>query len=1204
MTDGAALCCHTLAILHFSGAASSHVAVQRADRRGRPPLHGHPVRHRLLRRPPADQRGDPPTPARLGLQSVAGGLLHQLDLLRRGRPGHRPAVVVRADLPRPAAAAAVHAADAGQDDPDQQAGEHHLDRRLHRRALRQVALAGDHRRPDLPGRRAALHRPAAQGHRPRRQPAHRRSAQRQRHRRPGHRADRLVGAGAVHHPVRHAQPRRHRAPPRHGDGGGLRVAGQAAGLPRRRRVRHLGAVRRRRRPAGAGAGGPRAGGVLAPPGGLDRHGSADRGGDDGDHLPAAAVPRHRGGEYRAARPQPGALGISPVPGAGGAVRGADRPRRAAAAAGRVRARLLRHQPAAGRAASEPRAAGLHRRRLGGHRHGDRGQRGAVDHDLQRHAAALAAAPAQRRAAVRGVPPLAAVGAAHRHHRPAAAGLRDLPDDGAEDQPGQHRPDRLRRRHPARPGDVRRAVLETGQQPRRVRRPGGRRAAVVLHPAATAGGQRHGLVAGYAARPALAGRQPAGPADGPGDPGHPAVAAQQLPGVRAGLAVLAHPRLRTLAGQPFRRPGGLGAADPAPAAGGAGPGPVDAGGTLRRRGARAAELHPLRLPPGQGLQSQPDRQRRMDRPHRAPARRCARRLLGARGGQGGHRRPRDAGRGRGAHRRRGLRGPAVQPRPAAGRDREHLPGHQRGRPVAASGGLEPPLPGTVRVPRGADQHRPADRRHHPLQRRARPVRQGRPGHPRRQAPVLDAPGYRTHLRAHLPQRPGDRTGRQPDARRRLRHVVHRHHRPPPGRGRAQGGQREPRAARRRAHPGAVRAQRAAVRGQGPRRGRQPVEDPFPRRGQPRPDAAAQRRAAVLRRAVPPGSAARRGARTGAAPRLLAALGRGPDRRPAGHLAPGERPLHSRAQRLRPRHPVRRPRRRVPRPGPGTGYRPAHPRQQAAHRQRSEAATPGTAELPDQRLPLRQGQGAARRAPRRPPPAPGGVGPRPRHPGRQAQGDLRGVQAPRQPPDPRREGPGPGPGDRRRLLPGARAPHRGALLGRQGQRVQRARAAGPRPRRAAGAAGGTGQRAAADERRPGVVHRQRGQHPHRHAQPADPLGLPGADRALARRVRASARPGRPAGAGAGRLPPRRRRDRPGADGLAARAPGPAGARRGDQRRRPPRADRRGARRRPRLPEQAGQAGRPARPAQPPSQAALSRPPCRPRVRRGGICRGTAC
>ncbi len=108
--------------------------------------------------------------------------------------------------------------------------------------------------------------------------------------------------------------------------------------------------------------------------------------------------------------------------------------------------------------------------IGGDRHGDRGQRGTVDHGLQRHAVAVAATPQQRRAPVRSVPPVDALGTPGEHRRHFAAGVRQLSLARLDREPGDHRPDRVRRSDPTGAGHAGRVVLETGQPPRRVRRP--------------------------------------------------------------------------------------------------------------------------------------------------------------------------------------------------------------------------------------------------------------------------------------------------------------------------------------------------------------------------------------------------------------------------------------------------------------------------------------------------------------------------------------------------------------------------------------------------------------------------------------------------------------------------------------------------------------------------------------------------------------
>ena len=155
---------------------SSHVAVPRADRLHRLRLPGAAVRHCLLWRSPQDAAIA--AHARLGVQPVFGGLLHQLDILRRGGPVHRAAVGLPAHLPGTDPAADVRALGGAEDGDDFQAGEHHLDRRLHCGPLRQVADAGHRHCADLSGGRAALPGPAAQGHRAGLRPADRRQPHR------------------------------------------------------------------------------------------------------------------------------------------------------------------------------------------------------------------------------------------------------------------------------------------------------------------------------------------------------------------------------------------------------------------------------------------------------------------------------------------------------------------------------------------------------------------------------------------------------------------------------------------------------------------------------------------------------------------------------------------------------------------------------------------------------------------------------------------------------------------------------------------------------------------------------------------------------------------------------------------------------------------------------------------------------------------
>ena len=93
------------------------------------------------------------------------------------------------------------------------------------------------------------------------------------------------------------------------------------------------------------------------------------------------------------------MGVSGVLDTGSLVCGAYRPGRPNAAAQLRAARLVCDQLAAGASAPGAGRAGVYRRGIGRHRHGDCGQRGAVDHGVQRHAAAVVVAPQKRRAPV-------------------------------------------------------------------------------------------------------------------------------------------------------------------------------------------------------------------------------------------------------------------------------------------------------------------------------------------------------------------------------------------------------------------------------------------------------------------------------------------------------------------------------------------------------------------------------------------------------------------------------------------------------------------------------------------------------------------------------------------------------------------------------------------------------------------------------------
>ena len=195
----------------------------------------------LRRQPRRPAVAEPARPRRHDdLSAVAGDLLHLLDLLRLGRLRHPHQRRFPRDLCRPDPDdRAVHAAAAPRD-PARQVAEHHLDRRLHRRALRQEPGGGRNGGADRDHRIGALHRAAAQGdvvlagdHPERGQgvlldPDHRR-----------HRAGGDAGDGGVRGAVRHPPDRRHRTPARPDAGGRHRIHRQAGRLPRRRPLRHL-----------------------------------------------------------------------------------------------------------------------------------------------------------------------------------------------------------------------------------------------------------------------------------------------------------------------------------------------------------------------------------------------------------------------------------------------------------------------------------------------------------------------------------------------------------------------------------------------------------------------------------------------------------------------------------------------------------------------------------------------------------------------------------------------------------------------------------------------------------------------------------------------------------------------------------------------------------------------------------------------------
>ena len=259
-------------------------------------LHRVPVFRRQLWRPPVAAAARPRQ--RADLSAVAGDLLHLMDVFRLGRIRHPHQHRFSRHLCRPDPDdRAVHAAAAPRD-PAGEVAEHHLDRRFHRRALRQEPGGRRDGRLHRDRRIGSLHRTTAQGHGifagndPERGPGvlpysdHRRYC-----------AGGDAGDGGVRRAVRNTPDRRHGTSAWPDAGGRHRIHRQTGGLYRRRRVRHLLDVRSRRtvraRDEDAGSGpGHR---IYAVGRHFPDHGAAVvlR-----DHAAAAPVSRQRGGKYR------------------------------------------------------------------------------------------------------------------------------------------------------------------------------------------------------------------------------------------------------------------------------------------------------------------------------------------------------------------------------------------------------------------------------------------------------------------------------------------------------------------------------------------------------------------------------------------------------------------------------------------------------------------------------------------------------------------------------------------------------------------------------------------------------------------------------------------------------------------------------------------------------------------------------------------
>ena len=273
--------------------------------------------------PGGELRGPLPRPrpqrprAAADLSAVAGDLLHVVDLLRVGRLGlahrlriphhlHRPGADDRAVLAAPGA----HRA-AGQ------GAEHHLDRRLHRRALRQEPGGRSHRRADRDRRHDSLHRAAAQGgvvlarnYSRANHAGHRRHPSAARR----YRAVRRAVDGDLRGAVRHAPYRRHRASGRLDAGDRHRIDRQAVRLPGGRHLCHLLDVRRPGRAARGGRQKP-ADGRIVPAATTVRHAARQHAAVvRRDHSAAAAVPRGGGRKQQRKRNQARGLAVSALSG--------------------------------------------------------------------------------------------------------------------------------------------------------------------------------------------------------------------------------------------------------------------------------------------------------------------------------------------------------------------------------------------------------------------------------------------------------------------------------------------------------------------------------------------------------------------------------------------------------------------------------------------------------------------------------------------------------------------------------------------------------------------------------------------------------------------------------------------------------------------------------------------------------------------------
>ncbi len=224
--------------IRFCRRSSSSNAARLGRDRRRLRLHRVPVPGGEPWRPPV---ADPARPRqRADLSAVARDLLHFLDVLRLGRlcePHQRrlPRDLYRPDPDDRAVRAAVPPGD-----PACEIAAHHLDRRLHRRALRQEPGGGGNGGADRDHRIGSLYRAPAQGgglvvrdHLERR-PGDRPYSDHRRHRTDGDACD-----GDLRRAVRHPPDRRDRTPARADARGRHRIDRETGGLSRRRRLRHV-----------------------------------------------------------------------------------------------------------------------------------------------------------------------------------------------------------------------------------------------------------------------------------------------------------------------------------------------------------------------------------------------------------------------------------------------------------------------------------------------------------------------------------------------------------------------------------------------------------------------------------------------------------------------------------------------------------------------------------------------------------------------------------------------------------------------------------------------------------------------------------------------------------------------------------------------------------------------------------------------------